>query len=373
MNAVRSPFLCLAIMLFGFATQAHANYALTGIYDFRTLVTGHPELFTQEQRNYPALVYEFEGLAFTQDGSLWASIAADPSTASKELWKLDLQNRQKTQSILDPGWSFAVQTPLGAMTYSIANPVGLAASGGQLIVGENFQRARDYVNGSGGLVQATIHDVIWGITPGNSTPDWSFSVNTSACDEIEGLAYSGGKLYATCQYDKKILEINPATGAVSHTFTFADQVLGLSETDDGRLIVGAYPSRKLILFDPAGGRPDETISLSDLFLGTGSDYYKRTGEVYSVQVVSTEGFRTMPDPDGLAYSNGKIYMSFDGDLRIFEISAVPEPETYAMLLAGLALVGAVAWRRKQTEASLRLVAGSNSGIGTHTVVESVCR
>jgi hypothetical protein len=349
MNVFRFPCPWLAIVLFGFATQAHPAYSLTGIYDFRPLVTGRPDLFTPEQRQYPALVYEFEGLAFTQDGSLWASIAADPGGASRELWKLDLQNKQKTQSILDPVWSFEVQTPLGPLTYSIANPVGLAAHGDQLIVGENFQRARDLVNSSGGLAQATIHDVIWGITPGNSTPDWSFPLNTSACDEIEGMAYSGGKLYATCQNDKKVLEINPATGAVSNTFPFADQVLGLAETDDGRLIVGAYPSRELILFDPAGLRPSETISLNDLFFGPGSDYHALTGEVYSVQVVASEAARTRPDPDGLAYRNGKIYMSFDGDLRIYEISAVPEPETYAMMLAGLALVVAVAWRRKQAE------------------------
>ncbi len=30
----------------------------------------------------------------------------------------------------------------------------------------------------------------------------------------------------------------------------------------------------------------------------------------------------------------------------FNVTAVPEPETYAMLLAGLGLVGAIARRRK---------------------------
>ncbi len=36
-----------------------------------------------------------------------------------------------------------------------------------------------------------------------------------------------------------------------------------------------------------------------------------------------------------------------GDQVVFNVSAVPEPETYAMMLAGLGLMGAIARRRKQ--------------------------
>jgi len=63
--------------------------------------------------------------------------------------------------------------------------------------------------------------------------------------------------------------------------------------------------------------------------------------------VPTENVRTLPDPDALAFRDGKIYMAFDGDLRIYEISpaAVPEPETYALMLAGLALIGLKLARR----------------------------
>ena len=51
--------------------------------------------------------------------------------------------------------------------------------------------------------------------------------------------------------------------------------------------------------------------------------------------------------DALAFRDGKIYMAFDGDLRIYEISPapVPEPETYALMLAGLALIGLKLARR----------------------------
>jgi hypothetical protein len=41
-----------------------------------------------------------------------------------------------------------------------------------------------------------------------------------------------------------------------------------------------------------------------------------------------------------------------GTLTVGSITAVPEPETYAMLLAGLGLLGFAARRRKQKEAAL---------------------
>jgi len=62
--------------------QVHA-YSLTAIHDFRHLVTGAGANFTDEQKRFPALVYEFEGLSFTQGGSLWASISANPDGASQ--------------------------------------------------------------------------------------------------------------------------------------------------------------------------------------------------------------------------------------------------------------------------------------------------
>lgn len=325
MNRVHTRIRWLGILLCALAAPAQ-SYSLTGIHDFRPLVTGDATL-TQQQRDYPALVYEFEGLTFTQDGSLWAAIAADPAGAKREFWKLDLQNNTAATRIPDPV-QYHPQNFLG-----LANPVGLASNGNQLIVGEN---GHAYGN------------LIWAFTPDSGkTYDWYFPLSAAACDEVEGLAQSGGKLYASCQNDKKILEIADTQGTVSKSFTFQDQVLGLEETDDGRLIVGTYPSRELLIFDPSGNMPTETISLDKLFKGQDSDYYRLTGQEYAVQVVPTENVRTLPDPDALAFRDGKIYMAFDGDLRIYEISpaAVPEPETYALMLAGLALIGLKLARR----------------------------
>ena len=46
-----------------------------------------------------------------------------------------------------------------------------------------------------------------------------------------------------------------------------------------------------------------------------------------------------------SYLGGKNYaLAVGGELMA--VAAVPEPETYAMMLAGLGLMGCVAWRKK---------------------------
>lgn len=53
---------------------------------------------------------------------------------------------------------------------------------------------------------------------------------------------------------------------------------------------------------------------------------------------------------GLAYVNVHTVTNPDGAVRgqLIEVSAIPEPSTYAMLLAGLGMVGFLARRRSQT-------------------------
>ena len=47
---------------------------------------------------------------------------------------------------------------------------------------------------------------------------------------------------------------------------------------------------------------------------------------------------------------GKPASSFSGNVSLTALSPVPEPETYAMMLAGLGMVGFAARRRKQNQA-----------------------
>jgi hypothetical protein len=53
---------------------------------------------------------------------------------------------------------------------------------------------------------------------------------------------------------------------------------------------------------------------------------------------------------GESYLNIHTSQFPGGEIRGFLIAAVPEPETYAMMLAGLGLLGFIARRRKQKAA-----------------------
>lgn len=60
------------------------------------------------------------------------------------------------------------------------------------------------------------------------------------------------------------------------------------------------------------------------------------------------------DADGLttlSFSAGGKQDSYGGSLDNVVVTAVPEPETYALMLAGLGLVGAIARRRNQRKTS----------------------
>ena len=66
------------------------------------------------------------------------------------------------------------------------------------------------------------------------------------------------------------------------------------------------------------------------------------------------GLLTGSDTVSLVYATPGVGEGFainysELDVRV---AAIPEPETYAMLLAGLGLLGFAARRRKQTEAAL---------------------
>ncbi len=346
----------LGLALCGLVTQAQA-YSLTAIHDYRPLVSAAASGFSDEQKQFPALVYEFEGLSFSSDGSLWAAISANPTGASRELWRLDLASGTHT-ALPHPG-AVPVQVPsFGAVNVPLqiaGNPVGLASIGERLVVGHNFHQFGNLI-GSVDVAARTWRPL--------------FTLGVTVCDRLQGLAYGGGKLFAACQNDGTVLELDPDTGTVARRFQFGEQVLGLSETDDGRLIVGAYPSRKLIIFDPDGQRASETISIDDLFVDPDnaqpadwSDYHRLNGAPYAVQVTPSEGIRSRPDPDGLAYRNGRIYMSFDGDLRIFEISAaaasVPEPGGASLLVFALAVLGWLQNRRNRGSGPAFLPAGES--------------
>jgi hypothetical protein len=125
-----------------------------------------------------------------------------------------------------------------------------------------------------------------------------------------------------------------ASGKVIESIDFGSDLLGLGATDDGALIVGDYTNHALVIYDVATQSARETIYLADLFPN------------YEVEV-SPGDVRHIPDPDGLAYRDGKIYMTFEHDLQVYEIAlATPEPGT--LLLIGSGLLALIGWKRKRS-------------------------
>ena len=93
-----------------------------------------------------------------------------------------------------------------------------------------------------------------------------------------------------------------------------------------------------------------TIQSLSITPGT-SNYLQFTLPAFSLQAGNTYtgmgSFRANAD---LNFVGGSVNIADYESLTAFTIVAVPEPETYAMLLAGLGLLGFVAHRRKQQSA-----------------------
>jgi len=80
-------------------------------------------------------------------------------------------------------------------------------------------------------------------------------------------------------------------------------------------------------------------------LGNGDSFTVNGGSAYSFfGAISTTAFST------IQITGNAAFPTID-NLGLGLVAAVPEPETYAMLLAGLGLMGGIARRRKQQQAS----------------------
>jgi hypothetical protein len=300
-------------LVVGWTAGAYA-WSLTGIYDFRDKLD--------------ATKTSFEGLDFTNDGTLWITSAPNDLSVKRQLVGVDL-DQTKVLSISEFAWT------------SLVNPVGLASDGTNLFI----------VNNEKGLFGVDNQDHVY---TGTIDPAGQVSLSTASlilgygvCSEPEGSAYLNGYLYFSCEKDRNVIKVNPTNGTVIESYSFDNNLLGLGATEK-ELIVGDYKGRDerhLLLYDILSKTVTQSIDLSQLFVGANSDYAKLTGSTYNFTVTPGDT-RSIPDPDGLAYRNGKIYMTFEHDLRVYEISNVPEPGM--LLLIGLGLVGIAGLRKRRS-------------------------
>lgn len=125
-----------------------------------------------------------------------------------------------------------------------------------------------------------------------------------------------------------------ATTVASDTITFASFSSGLRAFGGnffGSDINGAFSPGRTMVLTATDGTSTRTVNLynttTTTFLG-----------FISSNLLASVSLR----PDGIP---GNVYWATANDVTMGLVSAVPEPETYGMLLAGLALVGCAARRR----------------------------
>jgi hypothetical protein len=177
-----------------------------------------------------------------------------------------------------------------------------------------------------------------------------------------GLALSATALFASAA---PVAPTATLTGGGIHTNTFAEftgSTVGSNDMPTGALYwfyegsSGGYDSY-LLMFDPVNvtGKVNATVTFAGNVFATftnkagliASSAYQNAGVTYDWKKLSGLEGKEALTVTGNAISF-KWTASSPGDyVRVLTVSAVPEPETYALLLAGLGIMGAAVRRKKK--------------------------
>jgi len=164
--------------------------------------------------------------------------------------------------------------------------------------------------------------------------------------EIQTLANGDQVLYVATTTNNKVFALELATNNID-LFASRDTM----DAATGAAVGNAFSSPDNLAIDNMGNMyiiEDQPGGRANIWKATDAD---KDGVAESIDVWATL-MTAGAEPTGLFYNewNGKFYVNVQhpnsGNDVLVEISPVPEPEAYAMMLAGLGLVGFMARRRK---------------------------
>ena len=151
---------------------------------------------------------------------------------------------------------------------------------------------------------------------------------------------------------------SPGTGTATVTINQDQNTMRVQETFRNLLQPTTESHIHCCTDVPGTGTSTIAIDLKEFPLGVTSGSYDHTFNMldasnYDQAFIDINGGTTSQAfsaliggiEDGKAYANIHTQLYLDGEIRGF-LAPIPEPETYAMLLAGLALMGAVARRHR---------------------------
>ncbi|MYM70260.1 PEP-CTERM sorting domain-containing protein [Pseudoduganella sp. FT55W] len=139
--------------------------------------------------------------------------------------------------------------------------------------------------------------------------------------------------------DLKAVVVSDCSGFVEHNqikgsadATAAGMLADLGVLSDGHFLAAASVSGTTLTFSQAL----YGVTVIGLHIGGGSDGNVKESSAFFKFDAGTTGIHSV-DTRFTSLSNGGLYLT----------SAVPEPETYGMLLAGIGLIGVLARRRRK--------------------------
>ena len=238
---------------------------------------------------------------------------------------------------------------------------------------------RDYISGSSGPTKTELRPVnVSGLYQPDGIAAYDVGGKTylvtanegdtreDEVDKVRGSSFSG------TENDLKRLNVSTVDSTPGHLVTFGTRDFTIrdelgnivfssgNELDAKAIALGIYDDTRS---DDKGVEPEgvELLAIGNrtfAFIGlerttkSAVAIYDVTDPQHAsfVDMLVTEGDIA---PEGLKayFANGKYYLSVANEVSntttLYSISAVPEPESYAMLMAGLALIGVVARRKSR--------------------------